>query len=72
MSIATDMLNAYIAAEIAVTQFQEGTLNGRRVTRADLAEIRKGRSEWQRIVDSENRQIAGRKGPRILTADFSQ
>lgn len=71
MSTATDMLAAYIAAETAVLAGQSVSLAGKHLTRANLAEIRAGRLEWQARVDSETADAAGRRGPRVLLADFS-
>lgn len=72
MSTATDMLAAYIAAETAVLAGQSVALGGKQLTRANLAEIRRGRAEWQARVDAESAQAVGRTGPRHVLADFSQ
>lgn len=72
MSIATDMLQRYIDAEVAVL----GGLSvrwhdGRMLTRANLPEVQAGRREWQRIVDAERRIAAGGSAIRYQVADFS-
>lgn len=59
MSQATDMLALYIQAESAVLSGQEFTLGDRRLRRADLAEIRAGRREWQAAVNAENARASG-------------
>lgn len=59
MSLATDMLAAYQKAETEVLQGRSVSFNGRTVTFEDLAEIRKGRAEWERRVASENGRRAG-------------
>ena len=59
MTQATDMLNLYIAAESAVLTGQEYRLGDRTLRRADLAEIRTGRREWQALVNSENARANG-------------
>ncbi len=59
MTQATDMLNLYIAAEAAVLSGQEFRLGDRTLRRADLAEIRTGRREWQSLVNSENARSGG-------------
>lgn len=54
MSTATDMLALYIQAEKDVLKGKSVSVNGRSMSRENLQEIRAGRSEWQRKVDSEN------------------
>lgn len=72
MSTATDMRDAYIAAELAVLSGQSFTLAGRQLTRADLSEIRAGRREWEQKARDEATAAAGRRGPlRYSTADFT-
>ncbi|MCC8671385.1 primosomal replication protein PriB/PriC domain protein [Xanthomonas arboricola] len=67
MKTAQEMLTTYQQAEIAVLQGQSFRFGERMLTRADLAEIRKGRQEWQAAVDRES--TAGRR-VRWATADF--
>lgn len=71
MSTATDMLQLYIDAEKAVLSGQMVKLNGRTLERVNLEEIRAGRLEWQRSVDSENRISAGGSSMRHQLPDFS-
>jgi hypothetical protein len=72
MSTATTMRDLYIAAETAVLLGQSFELAGRKLTRADLAEIRKGRLEWEVRVRDEASAAIGRKGPmRYSVADFT-
>lgn len=72
MSTATNMRDAYVAAELAVLSGQSFEIAGRKLTRVDLAEIRKGRAEWEQRVRDENAVAAGRKGPlRFAVADFN-
>lgn len=59
MSLATDMLAAYQKAERDVLQGRSISFNGRTVTFEDLAEIRKGRAEWERRAASENVRPGG-------------
>lgn len=70
MSTATDMLQKYIDAETAILAGQAFKWGDQQLTRADLAEIRAGRAEWQRRVNSENALTAGRT-PGVALADFS-
>ncbi|AWH46040.1 DUF6148 family protein [Stenotrophomonas sp. ZAC14A_NAIMI4_1] len=50
MKTAQEMLDFYIDAEVAVLGGQTVRLGDRQLTRADLAEIRSGRKEWQAAV----------------------
>lgn len=47
------MLQAYLAAETAVLSGQSFRFGERQLTRADLAEIRAGRREWEAKVRTE-------------------
>lgn len=69
MTQATDMLNLYIQAESAVLTGQEFRLGDRTVRYADLAEIRKGRAEWQSKVNAEIARASG--APTIGGLGFS-
>jgi hypothetical protein len=72
MSTATDMRDAYIAAELAVLSGQSFSISGRTLTRSNLAEIRAGRREWEQKARDEASAAAGRRGPlRYSTADFT-
>lgn len=66
MATSQEMLDSYIAAEVAVLQGQRFRFGERDLTRADLEEIRAGRREWQRIVNAEARSGSAR----YATADF--
>jgi hypothetical protein len=71
MSTATTMRDAYIAAETAILAGQSIEFQGRKLTRADLVEIRAGRQEWEQRARDEAAAAAGRSGPlRFTTADF--
>ncbi|NYH49420.1 primosomal replication protein PriB/PriC domain protein [Xanthomonas arboricola] len=67
MKTAQEMLITYQQAEIAVLQGQSFRFGERMLTRADLAEIRKGRQEWQAAVD---RAAGASRRARWATADF--
>lgn len=69
MSVATDMLAAYHAAELAVLKGQTFRLGERQLTRANLVEIQTGRAQWQRAVDAEVASTSRRSG--YAVADFS-
>jgi hypothetical protein len=72
VTTATDMRDAYIAAEMAVLKGQSVEMAGRRLTRADLVEIRDGRKEWELRVRDEAAAALGRRGPlRYAVADFT-
>jgi hypothetical protein len=54
MTIATDMLAKYIAAEQAILEGKEVRgLDGRSLKMEDLAEVRAGRKEWEQKVAVE-------------------
>lgn len=59
MSTASDMVNLYIAAERAVLQGQSYTIANRTLTRANLAEIRAGRKEWEAKYRQEQSASSG-------------
>lgn len=67
---AQQMLDAYIAAETAVLSGQSWRLGERMLTRADLAEIRSGRREWQARVDAEKAGAGRGTARRFAQADF--
>lgn len=69
MSTATDMRDAYVAAEKAILAGQTFTWGDRTLTRANLAEIQKGRAEWDAKANAEARAAAG--GGSFRLADFS-
>lgn len=71
MSISTDMRDAYLAAELAVLKGQAFDFNGRRYTRANLAEIVAARKEWEGRVAAEQRAAAGQNPLGVSLADFS-
>jgi hypothetical protein len=48
---AQSMRDLYIKAEKAVLQGQSYNIGGQSLTRANLTEIRKGRDEWQAVID---------------------
>ncbi|QDP47093.1 MAG: hypothetical protein Tp1111SUR522732_31 [Prokaryotic dsDNA virus sp.] len=59
MTIATDMLAAYIQAEKDLLAGKVISFNGRSLTRENLAEIRRGRQEWEQKVSSETAKKSG-------------
>ena len=69
MSTATDMLDAYIAAERAVLKGLSYRMGDRQLTRANLPEIISGRQEWERRVASEQAATSGREAG-YAVADF--
>ena len=71
MSTATDMLQRYLDAETKVLAGQSVTWGDRSLSRANLDEIRKGRLEWQRAVNSENAAARGQRGGYSL-ANFNE
>lgn len=59
MTTATDMLAKYLAAEQAILEGKEARLGDRLLKMEDLAEVRKGRQEWEARVAAESRKAAG-------------
>lgn len=54
MSTATIMLGLYLDAETKILGGQSVRFGERVLTRADLAEVRAGRAEWERKALAEN------------------
>jgi hypothetical protein len=59
---ARAQLDAYLAAERATLLKQEYVIAGRRLTHADLAEIRAGVMQWRAIVGDLEGQAAAAAG----------
>lgn len=55
------MLQLYIDAEAKVLRGQTVEMNGRKLGRANLAEIRAGRQEWERKAAAAQAAAHGRK-----------
>lgn len=68
MSTATEMRDAYLAAELALLKGKEVSFGDRRLRREDLAEIRAGREQWERRVASEQSAAAGISPLRVSVA----
>ncbi len=72
MSLATDMLAEYIAAELAVLKGISYRIGDLALTRANLTEIVATRKEWERRVNAENAAAAGQRGPlSVHVSDFN-
>lgn len=69
MSLNAARLAAYRAAEARILQGQSATVDGRSLTMTDLATIREGITQLERLIRSEANAAAGR-GDHAL-ADFS-
>lgn len=69
MSTATDMLAAYLAAETAILDGKEVRFGDRTLRLEDLAEVRKGRMEWEQRVAAESAATAN--APSIGGVRFS-
>lgn len=69
MTDAQTMLDAYMTAELAILKGKTVKLGERLVGREDLAEIIKGRKEWEQRVAAEN--AAATKVPTIGGLRFS-
>lgn len=72
MSIATQMLDAYLAAELALLKGQSFRFGDKMLTRANLAEVVAERKNWERRVSAEAAAAAGQRGPlSVYVSDFS-
>lgn len=71
MSTATDMLAKYLAAEQAILEGKEARLGDRVLRMEDLAEVRKGRQEWEARVSAEDARAARGNVGRLGGASFS-
>jgi hypothetical protein len=63
------MLSKYLDAELAILAGKTITFQGRSMGMEDLAEVRKGRQEWEQRVAQETRNTSGR--PSIGGMSFS-
>lgn len=59
------MISKYLAAEMDVLDGKKVTLNGKLLETEDLAEIRRGRLEWE-----QRRNAMTRRGSSIKLASF--
>ena len=66
MTTAAQMVDFYTQAEISVLKGQSVRMGDRQLTKADLAEIRKGRQEW------EAKAARASRGGVFKAADFSK
>ena len=60
LATATARLDAYLAAELAVLAGQSYTIEGRTLTRANLADIRKGVEYWNMWAKRLGARASGR------------
>ena len=70
MSAASDLLTAYLAAELAILSRQSYTIGDRQLTLANLAEVRRERAILERRVAAES-CAASSTGSRHRLADFT-
>lgn len=57
---ASSMLQRYLDAELEILDGKTVTFGGRSLTMVDLADIQKGRQEWERKVANLQRSANGR------------
>lgn len=67
---AETQLAAYLAAETAVLSGQSYELAGRRLTRANLADIRAGLDHWDKKVKELTQSAAGTSRARAFAPGF--
>lgn len=70
MSIATEMVAKYLEAEAALLLGKSVSFNDRTLTSENLAEIRKGRQEWERRAAAESNRGATFGGLSYSVARF--
>lgn len=63
---AQTQLDSYLAAEAAVLTGQSYEINGRKLTRADLADLQAGITLWNRRVGELSNRALGRGRSRTL------
>jgi hypothetical protein len=75
MSIATDKLAEYYAAETAILKGQKVLFDNagtrREITHADLEMVQAGIKKWEAVVAAENRRAAGCGSVSYSLANFS-
>lgn len=59
MSTATEMYSLYLEAEKKILRGQTTEIDGRRITRANLADVVRERKIWERRVNNENNRGRG-------------
>jgi len=76
MTIATDMLDKYLAAEQAILEGKSVSFGGRTLSHENLQEIRAGRQEWEAKVKAEQTPTANKSrqigGLGVSVARFDQ
>lgn len=65
LETAQTMYDEYIKAEKAALKNQSYTIADKKLQRADLLEIRKGRDYWKQKLDQLTKKPDGRKGIRV-------
>lgn len=69
MTVATNMLAKYLAAEEAILEGKQISFNGRTLGMEDLDKIIAGRKEWEQRVSQEAVKVSGK--PTIGGMSFS-
>lgn len=70
LATATAKLQTYLAAEEAVLLGQEYWINGRKLVRADLSEIRKGVEYWNSWCKRLDARASGRSAVIVPRPNF--
>jgi len=68
MTTAAEMVQLYTDAEAKVLKGQTVKMNGRELTRANLAEIRAGRREWEAKAATAAAKAAGKRTTHSLAS----
>jgi len=64
-----EMIDAYVAAELAVLSGKSWAWKGRMFTSEDLPEIKRGRAEWERMLITSQSSGGVKKFVQITCSD---
>ena len=73
MDVATAQthLDAWLAADLAISRGQSYAIGDRTLTRVDAAHVKERISYWQGIINKLNAEAAGNKAPSIKVATWT-
>lgn len=64
-------LDAWLAADLALSRGQSYAIGDRTLTRADWATVKEACSHWQGVVNNLNAEAAGNTAPSVKTATWN-
>ena len=71
LATAQTHLDAWLAADTAISTGKSYTIGNRALTRADALEVRNQITYWQRIVKTYTAYNAGKSNPGVAVASWS-